>query len=261
MFRHSMRFAALLFLSGLGAVCPGGRAWAADETLVRVSPASLSGAWALDVPLSDDPAEKMREAPGGGRGGGESRGGFGGGGGRGGFGGGRGRGGYGGGGRGGGSGEGGRGGGSGEGGRDSGESSGTPNELLWDMHRLVVTDGLGKDAKFVVEMGDGTKRTLYTDGRKVEFEEATGTTTIRTKRKSGKVVVDTEYSNGREVTETWELLESPRLLVLTTKIVGKRGSFTFKRVYEPEAASAPTAPAPSTDPAAAPPAAPSTAGG
>ena len=252
MFRHSMRFAALLFLSGLGAVCPGGRAWAADETLVRVSPASLSGAWALDVPLSDDPAEKMREAPGGGRGGGESRGGFGGGGGRGGFGGGRGRGGYGG---------GGRGGGSGEGGRDSGESSGTPNELLWDMHRLVVTDGLGKDAKFVVEMGDGTKRTLYTDGRKVEFEEATGTTTIRTKRKSGKVVVDTEYSNGREVTETWELLESPRLLVLTTKIVGKRGSFTFKRVYEPEAASAPSAPAPSTDPAAAPPAAPSTAGG
>jgi hypothetical protein len=118
------------------------------------------------------------------------------------------------------------------------------------MHRLVVTDGLEKDPKFVVEMGDGTLRTLYADGRKVEEEQATGTTTIRAKRKGGKIVVDTEYPNGREVVETWELLANPRLLVLTTKISGKRRSFTFKRVYDPE--SVPEAPVPSTGGSAQP---------
>jgi hypothetical protein len=246
-----MRSAALTALLFLLAVPSGGRARAADEPLVRVSPNAFSGAWTLDLALSDDPVEKMQEAAGSGRGGGGrgegggGRGGFGGGG-RGGFGGGGGRGGFGGGGRG--------GGGAGEGGRDSGEPSGTPNELLWDFHRLVVTDGLEKDPRFVVEMGDGSKRTLYTDGRKVEVEEATGTTRIKTKRKSGKVVVDTEYPNGREVVETWEVLSNPRLLVLTTKISGKRGNFSFKRVFDPEAAPVPAGAPPATG------AAPATAG-
>jgi hypothetical protein len=205
---------------------------AADDGLVR-APAGLSGAWSLDLPLSDDPFEKMRESASSGRGGGG--GGRSGVGGRGGFGGG-GRGGFGGGGR------GGSGSGGGESSRDSGESSGTPNEMLWDMHRLVVTDGRDKDPRFVVEMGDGSTRVLYTDGRKVEEEQATGTTTIRAKRKSGKVVVDTEYPNGRKVTETWELLASPRTLVVTTKISGKRGSFSFKRLYDPEPEPAPAEP-------------------
>ncbi len=241
--------AVLVAFVGLFAVSPGGRARAADEPLVRLPAAAFSGAWTLDVPLSDDPVEKMREGAGSGRGGGRGeggggRGGFGGGGGRGGFGGGGGRGGYGGG-----SGGSGGGSGSGRGGGASSESSGTPNELLWDMHRLVVTEGLGKDPKFVVEMGDGSTRTLYTDGRKVEEEQATGTTKIRTKRKGAKVVVDTEYPNGREVTETWEVLANPRLLVLTTKIAGKRGSFSFKRVYDPEPEPALQAPVPSTAPA------------
>ena len=231
----------LLALAILVAVSRGGRASAADESLVRLTPAGLSGAWTLDLALSDDPAEKMREAAGGSGG---SRGG--GGGGRGGFGGGRGggggggRGGYGGGSRGGDSG-GGTASGSGGGGRRETESSGTPNELLWDVHRLVVTDGLEKDPKFVVEMGDGSNRTLYTDGRKIEDEQATGTTKIQAKRKSGKIVVDTEYPNGREVVETWEVLSNPRLLVVTTKISGKRGKFTFKRVWDPEPAPAPPA--------------------
>jgi hypothetical protein len=235
-------FTHLAAAAFLAAVSASGRARAADEALVKAAPAGLSGAWTLDLALSDDPAEKMREATESrrGSGGGGGRGGFGGGGGRGGFGGGGGRGGYG----------GGRGGGSdssGGSGRDSGGSgewSGTPNEMLWDVHRLVVSDGLDKDPKFVVEMGDGSKRTLYTDGRKVEEEQATGTTTIHAKRKSGKVVVDTEYPNGREVVETWELLANPRLLAVTTKISGKRGSITFRRIWDPEVepASAPVAP-------------------
>jgi hypothetical protein len=230
------RRTGLVAAAFLATVSTAGRARAADETLVRAAPVGLSGTWTLDLALSDDPAEKMQEAAesrhrsGGGGGG---RGGFGGGGGRGGYGGGGGRGGYGGG-------RGGYGGGSSSdasgngGGRGTDESSGTPNEMLWDVHRLVVTDGLAKDPKFVVEMADGGKRTLYTDGRKVEIEESTGTTTIHAKRKGGKVVVDTEYPNGREVVETWELLANPRLLVVTTKISGKRGSFTFKRVWDPE---------------------------
>jgi hypothetical protein len=244
MIRRTPRFACLAAFACIVAVSPGGQARAADEALVKPAPAGLSGAWAIDLALSDDPVEKMREATeshrGGGGGGGR------GGGGRGGFGGG-GRGGYG----------GGRGGGSGDASGSSGGSgewSGTPNEMLWDVHRLVVTDGLEKDPKFVVEMGDGSKRILYTDGRKVEEEQSTGTTTIHAKRKSGKVVVDTEYPNGRKVTETWELLASSRVLVVTTKIAGKRGSFSFKRVYDPEPetesapppAPAPIAPAPGT---------------
>lgn len=239
MTRRQTSFTHLAAAVLLAAVSAGGRAWAADEAgLVRQAPAGLSGAWTLDLALSDDPAEKMREAAeshhgGGGSHGGGGRGGFGGGGGRGGFGGG-GRGGHGGGG-------GDAGGNSGSGSGGSGEWSGTPNEMLWDVHRLVVTDGLEKDPKFVVEMGDGSKRTLFTDGRKVEEEEATGTTTIHAKRKGGKVVVDTEYPNGREVLETWELLANPRLLVVTTKISGKRGTFTFKRVWDPELESVPGA--------------------
>jgi hypothetical protein len=109
-----------------------------------------------------------------------------------------------------------------------------------------VTDGLEKDPKLVVEMGDGSKRTLYTDGRKVEDEQPTGTTKIQAKRKGGKVVVDTEYPNGREVVETWEVLVNPRLLVVTTKVSGKRGKFTFKRVWDPEPVSPP--PVPGTPP-------------
>lgn len=239
--RRAPGFVPRLALAALATVLSSGRARAADEGLVRAAPVGLSGSWTLDLALSDDPAEKMREAAGSGGGsrggGGGGRGGFGGGGRRG-FGGG-GRGGFGGGSRGG-EGGGGR---SGEGGSGRGEAepSGTPNELLWDVHRLIVTDGLDKDPKFVVEMGDGSKRTLYTDGRKVEDEQPTGTTKIQAKRKGGKIVVDTEYPNGREVVETWEILANPRLLVVTTKISGKRGKFTFKRVWDPEPASAPPA--------------------
>lgn len=240
--RFLSRRALPVAIAILVAVSRGGRASAADENLVRLAPAGLSGAWTLDLALSDDPAEKMREAAGGSGGtrggGGAGRGGFGGGG-RGGGGGG-GRGGYGGGSRGGDSGGGGASS-AGGGGRGEAESSGTPNELLWDVHRLVVTDGLEKDPKFVVEMSDGSKRTLYTDGRKVEDEQPTGMTKIQAKRKSGKVVVDTEYPNGREVVETWEVLANPRLLMVTTKISGKRGKFSFKRVWDPEPAPIPPA--------------------
>ena len=234
-----------IVLFAVALAVPAGRSLAADE---KAPAPGFSGRWALNNALSDDPREKMSEHSsqgGGGRGeGGGGRGGFGMGGGRGGYGGGRG--GYGGGG-------GGRGGGnrgSGEGG--GGEGSGTANEVLWDVSHLVVTDGGAKDPSFMIERADGGKRLLFTDGRKVEQEGDAGTTTTKAKRKGDKIVVDTQYPNGREVVETWELLSGPaRMLVVSTKISGKRGSFSFKRVYDPEPV-AETAPASSPAPSTAP---------
>lgn len=237
--RRSLFLAAVLVIT---AVLWSGRAKAADS---KGNP-DLSGRWALNEPLSDDPMEKMHEKASGGHGGGsrgEGGGGLGGFG-MGGHGGGGSRGSHGGGG-------GSSRGGSGKGG-GSGEDSGTPNELLWDLRHIVVTDGLEKDPQFVVDMGADGKRVLFTDGRKVEEETGAGTTKIKAKRKSGKVVVDTEYPNGREVTETWELLSGSKNLVVTTKISGKRGTFSFKRVYDPEPAAEAVAPA-SPAPAAPPP--------
>ncbi len=233
------------------AVAGGGRAGASGEKQVKPT---LSGHWALNQGLSDDPMEKLREGASG-RSGGRGSSGEGGGG-RGGFGMGGGRGGWGGHG-GGGEGWGGRGGGrhEGGGGREgggSGEGSGTPNELLWDVSHLVVTDGGAKNPSFVVERADGGKRVLYTDGRKVEEETGAGTTKIKSKRKGDRVVVDTEYPSGRGAVETWELVPGPsRMLLVTTKISGKRGSFTFKRIYdaEPDA----EAPSPAAVPSAGPP--------
>jgi len=240
-------------LGVLLAVSPSGRSRAADD---KDKLPDLSGKWALNDALSDDPYEKMHEqrsGGGSGEGGGSGRGGFGmGGGGRHGGGGG---GGYGGGSHGG-------GGGSRGGSGDGDSSSGTANELLWDVHHLVVTDGRAKDPSFVVERADGGKRVLYTDGRKVEEDTGAGTTKTKTKRKGDKIVVDTEYANGREVVETWELVPGPtRMLMVSTQIEGKRGKFSFKRVYQPEPApeaappaggapAAPAAPAPGAAPAA-----------
>ncbi len=219
------------------AVSRGGRARGASETLVRPAPRRSRGPGRSTRRSATIPwrrcgrRRRAPAAPAGARAAG--RGGFGGGGadsegGRGGFGG------------------GGRGGRRPRGGgrrreraRGGRESSGTPNELLWDEHRLVVTDGIGKDPKFVVVMGDGSTRTLYTDGRKVEVEETTGTTKIKAKRKSGKVVVDTEYPNGREVVETWELLSNPRLLVVTTKVGGKARELQLQARLRPRARSRP----------------------
>jgi hypothetical protein len=183
----------------------------------------LSGRWTLNEGLSDDPFEKMREA-GGGRGsrgggggeGGTEGGGFRGGGfGRGGGGGSRG-------------GFGGRGGG---GGRDGDSPAAAPNELLQNAQRLLIVQ---KDPELRITAGAGKERLYYLDGRKVEEEWSEGTVKIRTKQKGETVLVDTEYPSGREVVQTYEVLRDVRRLVVTTKISGgRRGSFSFRRVYDP----------------------------
>jgi hypothetical protein len=225
LFRRSVPVIALL---SLGLVASKGRLLAADE---KPQKADFSGRWVLNAGLSDDPAEKMREGGGGGstRGGREGGGGgFGGGmGGRGGFGG-----------RGGGS-RGGSGGARGGG----GDQGGPPPGILEDSSRLKIAD---EGLNVRIKKDNGSERTLYTDGRKVEDARGEGTVTTKAKRKGDhgeKLAVTTEYPNGREVSEAWELLSSPHLLVITTKVSGRR-SFSFKRVYEVEAE--PPAPAATT---------------
>jgi len=231
-----MRRVLFPVLLGASALCltriPAGGVAIAAETKV-----DLSGRWTLNQGLSDDAFEKMWEA--GGRG--ASRGGSGGEGGTegggvrgGGFG--RGGGGYSG--RGGG-GWGGRGRG-GEGGPQGGSGT-TPNEILEDNRNLVIVQ---KDPELRVTAGS-RERVFYLDGRKVEEERSEGTVKIRTKRKGETVVVDTEYPSGREVVQTYEILKDVKRLVVTTKSSGgRRGSFSFRRVYDPAAESAP-APTPS----------------
>jgi hypothetical protein len=226
----------LLVLPAAGAVLFAGRLRAADDR-----PIGPTGRWILNEGLSDDPREKMSEAASGGHGsGGEGAGG------RGGFGMGGGRGGSGMGGHGGRyTGGGGGAGGHGPGRRGESGESGTPNELIWDVRHLVVTETPGKDATLLIERADGGSRVLHTDGRKVEEETGAGTMKVKAKRRGSTVVVDTEYPNGREVVETWEILTETKSLIVTTKVSGKRGTFAFRRVYDPEPAPE-AAPAPST---------------
>lgn len=213
---------AALCVSGIPA---GSVALAEDPKL------DLSGRWTLNDGLSDNPFDKMREAGGGG---GRTRGGGGGGMPGGGFG--RGGGGYGG--RGGG--WGGRGGG-GEGGSGSGSGT-TPNEMLEDTRNLVI---LQKDPELRITTGGKPERVYFLDGRKVEEERSEGTVKTKTKRKGETVVVDTEYPSGREVVQTYEILKDVGRLVVTTKISGgRRGSFSFRRVYDPASEPAPATPEP-----------------
>ena len=193
----------------------------------------LSGRWSLNEGLSDDPAEKMREAGAGSgsRSGGGSEGGTAGGS----FSGGFGRGG-------GGGGHGGYGGHGGGGGREGGSPGATSNELLQNAQRLLIVQ---KDPELRITAGGGTERLYYLDGRKVEEERSEGTVKIKTKQKGETIVVDTDYPSGREVVQTYEVLKDINRLVVTTKISGgRRGSFSFRRVYDPAAEPTP-APTPS----------------
>lgn len=246
MTRLSSRFVVMAGVLAIAVVSRGGRGLSADVKI------DLSGRWAINDSLSDDPAAKMKESAGSGRsgggGGGDTGGGSGGGGGGygGGLGGGGGRGGFGGGGR--------RGGAGGRGG-SGGESGAPPSEVLQTVRHLLITE---KDPELRIASadGDGKTRVLFTDGRKIEEERFDGTLKIKTKKKSDKIVVSYEYPSGREVTETWELLTPARRILVMTKVEGRRGTFSFKRVYDPEleAVSPGPPPAPSTmsSPAPAP---------
>jgi hypothetical protein len=122
--------------------------------------------------------------------------------------------------------------------------------MLEDTRNLVIVQ---KDPELRITTGEKPERVYVLDGRKVEEERSEGTVKTKTKRKGETVVVDTEYPSGREVVQTYGILKDVKRLVVTTKISGgRRGSFSFRRVYDP-AIEAPTAPkeeAPAPSPAA-----------
>jgi hypothetical protein len=227
---------------------------AAQEQGVVVKPASevaqrtdFVGRWTLDKELSEDPAQKMREARPEGSRGGEGGGGYGGGhhGGGGGYGGG----GYGGGHRGGGGygGGGGRGGASGSG---SDASRGASRPSLRPPAEMAVTQ---IEPDVVVVEPEAQIRTLHPDGHKYKSE--TDGTEVQARWEKGQLLVETTTPRGSKVTETWSVSPDKRRLIVTRKIESQwMSGVTVKTVYDSGTAEAAPAAAPaSATPAANPP--------
>lgn len=184
-----------------------------DGATPEPGPAGLSGTWTL-TEESGDPfavAEKATGEPGGS---GRSQGG------------GRGR--------------GGRGGGGAPGGISS-EAMDAPLEAVGDARQLVIADD---GTKVQVLYPTGRKRIFYTDGEERELDDGGGPAKVTAKRKGSggaEIVVSSGWPGGQGLKETWQLLSSPRLLLVVEGSVKGRHSYSYKRVYEPAAALPPTA--------------------
>ena len=192
-----------------------------DAATPEPGPAGLSGTWTL-TEESGDPfavAEKATGEPGGS---GRSQGG------------GRGR--------------GGRGGGGAPGGISS-EAMDAPLEAVGDARQLVIADD---GTKVQVIYPAGRKRVFYTDGEERELDDGGGPAKVTAKRKGSggaEIVVSSGWPGGQGLKETWQLLSSPRRLLVVEGSVKGRHAFSYKRVYEPAAPPAvppPTAVASST---------------
>jgi len=171
----------------------------------------FSGSWELNEDLSDNPWEKMMEKmpergsggpPGGGRGGK-------------------------------GSGGGGRGG--GPGGDDTGrrqQMRDRMRSLLESAKHLNITHD---EPSLTLLDGEGNERLLFTDGRDNDFELAGDLWEASAQWKKKRVVMKAKSARGRKITETIELSEEGRRLLITAKMAGggRMPSFEFRRVYDP----------------------------
>ncbi len=194
-----------------------------DAVAPEPGPAGLSGTWTLTEEIGDPfaTAEKASTEPGGS---GRSQGG------------GRGR--------------GGRGGGGVPGGI-SGEATDAPLEAVGDARQLIVADD---GAKVQVIYPAGRKRVFYTDGEERELDDGGGPAKVTAKRKGSggeEIVVSSGWPGGQGLKETWQLLSSPRRLLVVEGSVKGRHSFSYKRVYEP-APPPPAAPPPASVASSAP---------
>jgi hypothetical protein len=120
--------------------------------------------------------------------------------------------------------------------------SDSASQLLEEARALVILD---EGDVVRINRGGGKKRTIYPDGEEREIDDGEGPADVKAKRKGGRgerIVVASKWSGGRSIDETWEVVENPRRLLVTTKVSGRR-SFTVKRVYEPEAETAAVVPA------------------
>ena len=174
-----------------------------DTSLAADRP-DFSGTWQLNEELSEDPRGQMKKKTGdrGGRGGG--RGGMREGGNR----------------------------GTGGQGRDPG---GMQERLQSMKERIETLDIQHQDPELAIGFGDGTQRTLFTDGRKMEDNLESGVFEAKAKWKaSSSVLFKAENAVGQKITETYELDASGQRLEVTTRIEGgdRRPDMSFKRVYD-----------------------------
>ena len=130
-----------------------------------------------------------------------------------------------------------------------------PMEALVNAGLLVITD---EGSTVQVTYSPGRKRVFHLDGDERELDEGGGPAKVTAKRKGAageKIVVSSKWSNGRSLTETWELLGNPRRIAVNGKASGLM-SFQYQRVYEPappqpEATAAPPVMTPAAEPAPA----------
>ena len=131
----------------------------------------------------------------------------------------------------------------GTGGRGAGGGFDLPLEVMTDARRLIVTDD---GTTLRVTYPSGRKRTFVTDGAKRYLDDGDGPADVVARRKGTTVSVSSEWVRGYRLRETWELRESPRLLVVTGKVRG-RESQEYVRRYAPAPPGEP-APTPAASP-------------
>lgn len=203
--------AALLFATGLLVTTTPADVLQAQQT-------GLTGKWRLNEAQSDDAQQKMQEMfqQGGGRGGYQRSG----------------------------AGRGGRGGGGGRGGRGApgggdvqqGQTGSAMRSAMRASQLLQISQ---TDVELQIGDETGQVRTLYTDGRKVKREAALGGGEVKTKWKEDKLVVEQKYDRGLKITETYELVDEGRQLLLKVRIEGLRfpQPLEIRRVYDAVGAS------------------------
>lgn len=174
-----------------------------DTSLAADRP-DFSGTWQLNEELSEDPRDQMRKQTGerGGRGGngGGTRGG---------------------------------------GGRSSGGQGRDPGgmqERFQSMkQRVEILEIQHHDPEMAIGFGDGTRRTLFTDGRKMGDNLESGVFEAKAKwRQASSVVFEAENAVGQKITEIYELDASGQRLEVTTRIEGgdRRPDMSLKRIYD-----------------------------
>jgi hypothetical protein len=98
------------------------------------------------------------------------------------------------------------------------------------------------DPRLLIVDAEDNQRILFTDGRKVGFEMGSDLWEGKVKWKKSKVVLKAKSARGRKLTETFELLDDGRQLVISIEMDGSGAhlpSVEFRRVYERVAAETP----------------------
>jgi hypothetical protein len=122
-----------------------------------------------------------------------------------------------------------------------------PLEAVADAQRLMITDD-----GFAIRISypAARTRTFFLDGEERELDDGDGPAKVTAKAKGSrheKLVVSSSWSDGHGLKETWELLSSPRRLVVEGSVKG-RHSFNYKRIYLPAPDPLAEKPAPAISP-------------